>query len=227
MTMALVSRSRRRHLYSIAVATGLLVSASACSVPRSGPVEPIADKDIPYELNVATTSSPPTTLVPTSTSLPSIDTTTSTSVSTIPSETVRLFFIAGGQVVPIERILLSPATPTQILAALSEGLPEGDITAGLRSSLPLDFAFLVSVSRGIATIDLPPTFITDLPGAEQRLAIAQIVLTLTRRAGIGQVRFTSESEPQSVPRGRGDLTPAGGEVACDDYANLLPTGFAC
>jgi hypothetical protein len=52
-------------------------------------------------------------------------------------------------------------------------------------------------------------------------------LTLTRQSGIGQVRFTSNNEPQSVPRGRGDLTAPGASVACDDYANLLASNFSC
>jgi hypothetical protein len=140
---------------------------------------------------------------------------------------VRLFFVAGAQIVPIDRLLLSPAAAPQVLAALSEGPPEGDAAAGLRSALPLDFVAEVSVERGIATVVLPATFITDIPGGEQRLAVAQIVLTLTRQSGVGQVRFTSNNEPQSVPRGRGDLSAPGATVACDDYANLLPSNFSC
>jgi spore germination protein GerM len=93
--------------------------------------------------------------------------------------------------------------------------------------LPVGFVAEVSVERGIATVVLPATFITDIPGGEQRLAVAQIVLTLTRQSGVGQVRFTSNNEPQSVPRGRGDLSAPGASVACDDYANLLPSNFSC
>ena len=142
-------------------------------------------------------------------------------------EVVSLFYVAGAQLVPINRLLLTPAVAPQVLAALAEGPPDGDPSAGLRTALPTDFVATVEVLRGIATVDLPPTFVTELPGAEQRLAIAQIVLTLTRRAGIGQVTFTTQSRPQSVPRGRGDLAGPGEAVACDDYANLLPTGYSC
>jgi hypothetical protein len=53
------------------------------------------------------------------------------------------------------------------------------------------------------------------------------VLTLTQQSGVGQVRFTSNNEPQAVPRGRGDLSGPGATVACDDYANLLPSNFSC
>lgn len=197
-----------------------------CSIPGSGEVTSIDPNRIPYELNATTTSSPPTTVPATTTTSPVIETTTTIS-STIPVELVSLFFVAGTQVVPIDRPLLSPAAPPQVLAALAEGPPEGDAAAGLRSALPTDFAAQVTVERGIATVVLPATFITDLPGGEQRLAIAQIVLTLTQQSGVGQVRFTSNNEPQAVPRGRGDLSSPGATVACDDYANLLPSNFSC
>ena len=205
----------------------IVLAASSCSIPGDGSVKRIDPNQIPYELNATTTSPPPTTVPATTTTAPVVESTTSTISSTIPVEVVRLFFVAGAQIVPIDRLLLSPAAAPQVLAALSEGPPEGDAAAGLRSALPVGFVAEVSVERGIATVELPGTFITELPGGEQRLAVAQIVLTLTRQAGVGQVRFTSDNEPQSVPRGRGDLSSPGATVACDDYANLLPSNFSC
>ena len=205
----------------------IVLAASSCSIPGDGSVKQIDPDQIPYELNATTTSPPPTTVPATTTTAPVVESTTSTISSTIPVEVVRLFFVAGAQIVPIDRLLLSPAAAPQVLAALSEGPPEGDAAAGLRSALPVGFVAEVSVERGIATVELPGTFITELPGGEQRLAVAQIVLTLTRQAGVGQVRFTSDNEPQSVPRGRGDLSSPGATVACDDYANLLPSNFSC
>ena len=205
----------------------IVLAASSCSIPGDGSVKRIDPNQIPYDLNATTTSPPPTTVPATTTTAPVVESTTSTISSTIPVEVVRLFFVAGAQIVPIDRLLLSPAAAPQVLAALSEGPPEGDAAAGLRSALPVGFVAEVSVERGIATVELPGTFITELPGGEQRLAVAQIVLTLTRQAGVGQVRFTSDNEPQSVPRGRGDLSSPGATVACDDYANLLPSNFSC
>ena len=211
----------------LAISSSLAILFTSCSIPGGGSVKQINPDNIPYDLNATTTSSPPTTTVASTTTSPVIETTTSTSSSTIPVEIVSMFFVAGAQVVPIDRLLLTPAAAPQVLAALSEGPPEGDAAAGLRSALPVGFVAEVSVERGIATVELPGTFITDLPGGEQRLAVAQIVLTLTRQAGVGQVRFTSNNEPQSVPRGRGDLSSPGATVACDDYANLLPSNFSC
>ena len=211
----------------LAISSSLAIMFTSCSIPGGGSVKQINPDNIPYDLNATTTSSPPTTTVASTTTSPVIETTTSTSSSTIPVEIVSMFFVAGAQVVPIDRLLLTPAAAPQVLAALSEGPPEGDAAAGLRSALPVGFVAEVTVERGIATVELPGTFITELPGGEQRLAVAQIVLTLTRQAGVGQVRFTSNNEPQSVPRGRGDLSSPGATVACDDYANLLPSNFSC
>lgn len=212
----------RRRICSIVL---VAMTAVSCSIPGSGDVRTIDPEDIPYELNATTTAAPTTTIAVTTTT-PASASTTSTS-TTVPVEVVSLFYVAGAQLVPINRLLLTPAVAPQVLAALAEGPPDGDPSAGLRTALPTDFVATVEVLRGIATVDLPPTFVTELPGAEQRLAIAQIVLTLTRRAGIGQVTFTTQSRPQSVPRGRGDLAGPGEAVACDDYANLLPTGYSC
>ena len=218
---------KRTLLNLVAALTAIGIVVTSCSIPGDGSVKQIDADKIPYELNATTTSSPPTTVPASTTTTPVFETTTSTSSSTIPVEIVSMFFVAGTQVVPIDRLLLSPAAAPQVLAALSEGPPEGDAAAGLRSALPIGFAAEVTVERGVATVVLPGTFITDLPGGEQRLAIAQIVLTLTRQSGVGQVRFTSNNEPQAVPRGRGDLTTPGATVACDDYANLLPSNFSC
>jgi len=218
---------KRNVSFSAIGALLIALATSSCSIPGDGSVKQIDPDQIPYELNATTTSPPPTTVPATTTTAPVVETTTSTISSTIPVEVVRLFFVAGAQIVPIDRLLLSPAAAPQVLAALSEGTPEGDAAAGLRSALPIGFVAEVSVERGIATVVLPATFITDIPGGDQRLAVAQLVLPLTRQSGVGQVRFTSNNEPQSVPRGRGDLSAPGATVACDDYANLLPSNFSC
>lgn len=207
-------------------AAALVLLTAACSIPGDSGVTPISPDEIPYDL-AATTTLPTTTSTTSTTSTTTPFATTTSTASTIPAEEVTLFFIAGNQVVPINQLLLSPASPPQILSALAQGVPEGDSSVGLRSALPVDFAGSVTVARGIATVDLPTDFITDLPGAEQRLAVAQIVLTLTRRAGIGQIVFTSGQRPQNVPRGGGDLTEPGDSVACEDYSVLLPSGVAC
>ena len=215
-------RTGARRLMGSTLMASLLV-LSACGVPTSSPSRPVDPDAIP-ELFTATTVAPTTTSSSTTTTVVPPPSTTTTN---LPVEQVDVFFVSGSRVVPIPRLLLSPASAPQVLAALVEGVPDIDEAAGLRSALPAGLTIDVSVERGVATVDLDPTFLLVVSGSEQRLAIAQIVLTLTRRAGIGQVTFTSDSQPINVPRGGGDLTAPGDSVACDDYDNLLPVGFSC
>ncbi len=219
-TMDSIRLSRNSSMLWVLVLASTTITA--CAIPQEGSVRSIDPAKIPYELNVTTTSTTVRTEPSTTTSAPDDDGGSSPSV-----ESVNLYFVSGPQVVPITRLLLSPAAAGQVLASLVEGLPPGDEAAGLRTAIPSESDFEVIVERGIARVDLPLLLTSAIPGSEQRLAVAQIVLTLTRRAGIGQVVFTSGGRPQSVPRGRGDLTQPGGAVACEDYANLLPAGFSC
>ncbi len=224
----------RSRLAVGAAAAVVLALVTACGVPGESDFQQIDSEDIPYGLDATTTS---TTIASTTSSASSTTiarqtttepATTSTSTSTtVPVEVVTLFWVTGAELFPTSRLLLSPAAPPQVLTALLEGPPEGDIAAGLRSAIPEDTEMTVGVERGVATVELPPAFITDVPGGEQRLAVAQIVLTLTRRGGLGQVTFTIGGVPQAVPRGRGDLTEPGDLVSCDDYENLLGPGLGC
>lgn len=222
-----MNRQRRSSASVLgAVVLGVVVGALtvACGVPTSSSSRPVDPAAIPEQFTATTV--PPTTSTSTTTTMvePPPSTTTTT---TLPVEEVQIFFVSGSRIVPVPRLLLSPASAPQVLAALSEGIPDIDEAAGLRTALPSGLVIDVIVERGVATVDLDPAFTLLVAGSEQRLAVAQIVLTLTRRAGIGQIVFSSGAEPIAVPRGRGDLTEPGELVACDDYDNLLPGGFSC
>ena len=220
---------RRQHhsrvgvlgIVALVVVIGSLTTA--CGVPTSSPSRPVDPAAIPEQFTATTL--PPTTSTSTTTTV--VEPPPSTTTTTLPVEEVQIFFVSGSRIVPVPRLLLSPASAPQVLAALSEGIPDIDEAAGLRTALPSGLVIDVTVERGVATVDLDPAFTLIVAGSEQRLAVAQIVLTLTRRAGIGQIVFSSGSEPIAVPRGRGDLTEPGELVACDDYDNLLPGGFSC
>ncbi|MFM8945564.1 MAG: hypothetical protein ACKOJC_02480, partial [Actinomycetota bacterium] len=102
---------------SIATLAAVL-SFSACGVPGSSSSRPIDPAAVPPALNATTTTVDPASA--TSTSAPPTDQTTSPS-TTVPVESVALFYVAGNQVVAIPRLLLSPAAPPQVLVALGEG----------------------------------------------------------------------------------------------------------
>jgi spore germination protein GerM len=191
-----------------------LTTTMACGVPDEGRFIPLSAAEIPDVL-VATTVPPTTTT--TVESAPS----TPTTMLEIVSENVELYFISANRVVRSQRLIVSPATPTQVLDTLLAGLDPQTERAGLRSALPRGITAQIEVRRGVARVAASSPFLSTLEPLDQRLAIAQIVLTLTRRPGIGQVIFNVDGVDIQVPRGGGDLTAPGATVTYDDYLTVL------
>lgn len=198
----------------------VVIVASSCGVPSSSKFVTISDSNIPFELNVTTTST----------------TTTSTTIAQQPdktqtdgseqlveniNETVDLYFISNNKVLATRIQIASPATTSQVLAALVAGPPSGDAGLGLRSALSPQLNATIQIAKGIATIDSSGFILAGLSPVDQRLAIAQLVLTFTRRPGIGQVLFSVNGVQIAVPRGKGDLVKPGVPVSFDDYFVLL------
>ena len=201
-----------QHRGTVLVVTLALLG---CGVPDEGRFVPLENSEIPPALDETTTTTSTTTTLPTE---PSASTTTIVEVLT---EQVELFFVSANRVVRTERFIVSPATPTQVLDTLLAGLDPQVENSGLRSALPPPLTATIDVRRGIARVASTAPFLSELEPLDQRLAIAQIVLTLTRRPGIGQVVFTVDGADISVPRGGGDLTAPGAAVTYDDYLAVL------
>jgi spore germination protein GerM len=189
----------------------LVVACASCAIPAGGDFQAIPDSEVPYEL-----SSPRTTLAPSAvTTLPGSDTST---------EAIDAYFISNSRVLKIVRLVAAPAGPDQALATLSALDTQDPALAGLRTAIPKTFSATVSVERGVASVDSTRGLLDTLSPLDQRLAVAQIVLTLTSRPGIGQVLFSVDGVPTGVPRGRGDLAGPLTPVTFDDYSSLVVTG---
>jgi len=189
----------------------LVVACASCAIPAGGDFQAIPDSEVPYEL-----SSPRTTLAPSAvTTLPGSDTST---------EAIDTYFISNSRVLKIVRLVAAPAGPDQALATLSALDTQDPALAGLRTAIPNTFSATVSVERGVASVDSTRGLLDTLSPLDQRLAVAQIVLTLTSRPGIGQVLFSVDGVPTGVPRGRGDLAGPLTPVTFDDYSSLVVTG---
>ena len=194
-------------------ATALFVAAVAsCTVVEDGRVDPI---NPPFGLDdtiESSTTATSTTLAETTTT--SGQETTTTGVQT---EQVRLYFISSGQLTYVVTALSSPPTLSQIVAALQEGPPEGDVGRGLRSAVPDDALIAVNFTNtGVAEVQLPEGFFSRITGPDQRFATAQLVLTLTDSRGVGQVAFDVP-----VPKPSGELAPAGQALSRADFTGLL------
>jgi len=201
----------------------LAAAVAGCGIPESSGFEPIDQDDVPFGLSDTTTTS--TTLAPTTTIEATSTTAALEPTTTISVEQVELYFVSGtSQLKPALRGgLSSPVTLSQVMAALVDGPPEGDAGIGLRSVIPEAADITVTESGGVAEVDLPTGIFDDLSATDQRLLFGQVTLTMTRRPGIGQVRFTLGGEPTEVFTGGGDVRAPGDTVSFDDYF-ILTTG---
>lgn len=197
--------------------TALALLAS-CAIADSGAFEPIPDASVPFDL-----SSPAETRPIVTTTVPEEIDAGEGVDGEILLEPVDLYYVVGSRVVRVQRQLASPATSAQALAALGEAPTDDPSLVGMRSALPRDLPLDVEVGRGVARVDASRSFLDGLSALDQRLAIAQIVLTLTSRPGVGQVVIAVEGAPVPVPRGRGDVVAAGTPLTFDDYASLVVT----
>ena len=192
----------------------LVFLISSCAVPSSGSYSQVPSAEIPFGLNA-----PQTTLPPTTTTV--LEPMITDSLPVAVSEPIDLFFISNSRIIKVQRNVASPAKPSQALSSLVEGPSTSPEFVGLRTALPTTFAATVDVIRGVARVDATRTFLHSLSGLDQKLAIAQIVLTLTSRPGVGQVLFSVDGKLISVPRGRGDSVASGVAVTFDDYSSLI------
>jgi len=190
---------------------------SGCAVNGNGTFVEIDKSEIPLSLSQAAATTT------------AVSTTTTTVVSNVDSaqmvnELVDLYFILGAGLLKVQTSVVSPASPSQTLTLLGAGPLNDPSYVGLRSAIPQNFGAEVEVVRGVATVSATESFLRTLAPTDQRLAIAQIVATLTSRPGVGQVTFVVDGNPIPVPRGRGDLVPPETPVTFDDYAMLIIGG---
>jgi len=202
-----------RRRFPIALCSILILAA--CSVPKSGPFETISNDDIPFGLNAAQTTAPQSA---TETTVANLD------PPGTEYEQVDLYFIRNATVTKVQRLVKSPVDANGTLTALTEGLINNVNNDGIRSAIPASLEARVDVDRGVATVNATRAFLNSLSAVDQRLAIAQIVLTLTSRPGIGQVVFFVDGKAIAVPKGRGNLSGVGDPVTFDDYTNIIVGG---
>jgi hypothetical protein len=184
------------------VAVALAVSLAGCGVPRERQFQPIGADETP----IAIGSTP--------SSVEEADKTAGIAaprgIYLVNAESLIVRRPRGGITGVAEALeLLTSPTPSR-QPELRSALQVGDILA-----LHTDSA---SPARLVLTIDLAPTFL-DLPVDEQRLALAQIVLTVTDQAVDVGVSFAIDGSVVNVPRS--DSSVSDGPVGRADYVDLL------
>lgn len=222
----------RRVLLLTAAAFGLLLIGAGCGVQGSNKMNEIDPGDVPFGLSetsttsttTSTTVAPSTTMAPSTTAPPEPSTTVVVTTVAIETEPVDLYFPTGSRLAKISKPLAKDAKAPQILAALVDGPPAGDLGTGLRTIIPSRAIMAVEVVAGVAVVELPLDLFDGVSPADERLVYGQIVLTLTSARGIGQVSFTQGAEPLRVILEDGSRGEPGQLLVFDDFDQLLTGG---
>jgi spore germination protein GerM len=180
----------------------LLVVLAACGVGAQDQAEPLSD--VPFGLLDPQASEPADNAEP------------------VTGPAVQIYLIDPTQrLTPVERRVEEGEVPlSSVIDELLDGPTRAELRQGLTTAFPDDEGVQAAeLVGGVASVDLDEQF-TLLDGPTQRVAIAQIVLTLTARPGVGRVAFSLEGQPIDIPRGDGTLVA--GSVSRDAYRELLP-----
>jgi lipoprotein-anchoring transpeptidase ErfK/SrfK len=103
-----------------------------------------------------------------------------------PAAAVDVYFLQGEQAVPVVR---EGADAEAAVAALLAGPTAAERRRGIRSQVPSGVPLRdVSVSRGVATVDLGERFASGTGAASLSARLAQLVLTVTAAPGVKTVR---------------------------------------
>jgi spore germination protein GerM len=184
----------------VRVAVGVLVVAlllAACGVDsQDGPVAVKRD-DVPFGLLDATT--------------------TTTTRPRVGGNGLVVYLVSPSGLVGAVRKTKQVPTGAIALSQLESGPTPAESAAGLVTTLTGGAVSLVDVRQGRATVRLDSSF--EGRQAIPLQTVAQVVLTLTSVATIGQVVFEINGERVEVPRGDGTTT--GVPVGAADYQSMV------
>lgn len=220
--------NRYQAIVAAALATAFgTMAVAGCGLPADDGFDEFANDPNALDLAATSTTSTTTTVA---TSVPQSEPSLATTTTTAPelaTETIELYYVSSRQTGrQLRRVLIEfrrDAEPIEVLNRLEAGAPEGEIGIGLQTLLPEGLTRSVVEAENSFTydVDLDRTAWERIDQGNVRTAIAQIVLTLTRQRGIGQVRFTLDGEPLSVPLGSREQSEEGALVTFGDYESML------
>jgi hypothetical protein len=211
-----------RRLRAAPLAVALLLAG--CGLSTGNSFEEIPSDEIMFGLDQTTTT---TTTTTTTVAIEPTVTVEPTAPITLPIQTepVEVYFVIGLQQLQRQTIQFSsPVEPLQVLARLEDG-PSPELGVGLRTAVRQNLTVDFDNDRGVATVELRGSVLDRMRPVDQRVAIAQLVLTIGSLRGVGQVRFTIDGEPAEIgiPPDY-TLSEPGEPLAYDDFAGLLTTG---
>ncbi|MBK9181195.1 MAG: GerMN domain-containing protein [Acidimicrobiales bacterium] len=202
-----MTRHRHRHRHRHRLAALLLVVAAvatvaACGVSSDRLPRDVNPDDVPFDLLAPSNTTPPTTE---------------------PGPTSRLidvYLVGTDRLAPSPREVAVPVRAGDRVDALLAGVTDAEATAGLRTAIPAGTLLLdTELADGVLTLDLSEDLLT-VQGAEQKIAMAQLVFTSTSADGVEAVLFEIEGEPVQVPVDDGSLSAE--PLTRRSYPSLAP-----
>jgi spore germination protein GerM len=170
----------------------------ACGTGAQSDPTKLNRRTVPFDLLAGPTTTTPTTIAPTR-----------------KYPFVVYYETPDGIVFVVRTSNLAPH-PQSVVSSLLEGPTKDEAQFGMRNAIaPHAVDHVSGLVRGRVTIDLNPSF-AQLALAEQKIALTQLVFTMTSLHGVKQVQFLMNGERVSVPRGNGTLTDQ--PVKRSDYA---------
>ena len=215
----------RRVMLMLCLLSSLLLVV-ACGVSGESDFEPINSDNLPDQLiaTTTTTTTTTTTVQSTSTTVDTSDFTTTlpeTTTTSLAIQMVDVYYVVGRTVVSAQVPFQPNPQVAQVLFSLEQA-PTSELTTGFRTAVPAGRMSFVSAVRGLVTIELEPDFFDDLEDrSDPTIAIAQIVMTVTRLSGISLVTFTMNGEPATVLLADSSPSEPGQQLNYDDYSSLL------
>jgi germination protein M len=232
--MILIGQRMRIVLAVLVVATAPVACSPSGSLgtvpPEPTPLPSVGPPDSTPQPSAGPTVTPPPSAVP-STS-PSGGPAATPAPTPAPTDTmvVRTYYVLGGAVgveglVPtLREVPRTSGVARAAMTALLDGGPIADAYQQVSSAIPAGTRLLgVSVSNGIATVNLSREFETGGGSASMSYRLAQVVYTLTQFPTVQAVLF--QIEGQTVTTFGGEGIALGGPQSRFDHEQLLPDIF--
>ncbi len=203
------------------LATATLVIVTAC-----GGAIPTGTSTVP-PVSTQPSTQPPATQPP-ATNPPATNPPTTQPQAETTVAVDHLFFVqdSGGNKVRQGPFLISvyrplgQVTPKALVEALVAGPTAAEESAGISSAIPAVTVRSVTVTDGVATVDLDPAFGQGGGSLLMTSRLAQLVYSLTGAEGIDGVRLQLGGQDISVFSGEGIIL--GDPMVRSDYEMLLP-----
>src|SRR5579864_3325724 len=122
-----------------------------------------------------------------------------------PRTAVAVYLVRGEHVIPVRRLVPHTVAPARAAASsLLLGPTASERASGYLSQIPVRTALRgISISRGVATVDLSRSFESGGGSLSMGLRVAQVVYTLTQFPAVGRVAFRLDGRPVGSIGGEG------------------------